>query len=253
MVAKSIHLFFYRPPSTFVNQKVVTFFFCILQVDSIWKPKGFGAEDFCIAPFVRIWWPKGFGGVNFWAAPDCWWTKDGPDCQQECPVPPHTSLSPKSPECLVCTTSPWCTPLQMFSWWTPFRSARNAVVAWCRRQWGHSHSNVEPRWAGDEWLRRRVRGATCQFLIFLFSQPASFLYSQPANFVFLQPKKFLFSLIFLDRIFATFFCEGPIANLPIALLHSAQGPWTGSGTWIYPKQFSNLAPPFVKNWNCKVS
>ena len=116
------------------------------------------------------------------------------------PVPPHTSLSPKSPQCLVCTTSPWCTPLQMYSWCTPFparASARNAVVAWCSKQWGHSHSNVEPRWAGDEWLRRRVRGATCQFLIFLFSQPA--------NFVFLQPKKFLFSLIFLDRIFATFF------------------------------------------------
>ena len=50
---------------------------------------------------------------------------------------------------------------------------------WCTRsgctgeahvsQWvDHSHSNVEPCWAGDESARRRVRGATCQFLLRLF-------------------------------------------------------------------------------------
>ena len=37
-------------------------------------------------------------------------------------------------------------------------------------QWvDHSHSNVEPCWAGDESARRRVRGATCQFLLTLFN------------------------------------------------------------------------------------
>ena len=37
-------------------------------------------------------------------------------------------------------------------------------------QWvDHSHSNVEPCWAGDESARRRVRGATCQFLLRLFN------------------------------------------------------------------------------------
>ena len=51
---------------------------------------------------------------------------------------------------------------------------------WCTRsgctgeahvsQWvDHSHSNVEPCWAGDESARRRVRGATCQFLLRLFN------------------------------------------------------------------------------------
>ena len=44
--------------------------------------------------------------------------------------------------------------------------AREAHV----RQWvDHSHSNVEPCWAGDESARRRVRGATCQFLLRLFN------------------------------------------------------------------------------------
>ena len=44
--------------------------------------------------------------------------------------------------------------------------AREAHVS----QWvDHSHSNVEPCWAGDESARRRVRGATCQFLLRLFN------------------------------------------------------------------------------------
>ena len=51
-------------------------------------------------------------------------------------------------------------------WCTRSGCAREAHV----REWvDHSHSNVEPCWAGDESARRRVRGATCQFLLRLFN------------------------------------------------------------------------------------
>ena len=80
---------------------------------------------------------------------------------------PNTSLSLKSLECAVCMHNHHtlvCTPIVHLVHTFPGRaSERYAVEQWCRRQCGHSHSNVEPCWAGDEWLRRRVRGETCQF------------------------------------------------------------------------------------------
>ena len=54
-------------------------------------------------------------------------------------------------------------------------TSTNCTRSGCTReahvsQWvDHSHSNVEPCWAGDESARRRVRGATCQFLLRLFN------------------------------------------------------------------------------------
>ena len=230
MVAKSIHLFFYRPPSTFVGQKVVTFFFCISQVDSIWKPKGFCVETFCIAPFVRIWWPKGFGGVNFWAAPDCWWTKDGPDCQQECPLCPHTLHSLPNPlnalyaqpalgvhhsKCTVGAHLFLREQVRAMQWW-PGAASSGAILIQMWNLAGPVTNGCDDVWG---------------------AQPANFLFSYFHNLPisdFYNLRNSYFHSYFWTESLQPFFCEWP--NLPISLLHSAQGPWTGSGTWMYPNR-----------------
>ena len=96
------------------------------------------------------------GGKRFWRSkflgrPQLLAEKRRPDCQQSALCSPPLTLS------------------RMYAhnrWSAHTFPGRASAAQWCS-QCGHSHSNVEPRWAGDEWLRRRVRTQPANFLFLL--------------------------------------------------------------------------------------
>ena len=100
------------------------------------------------------------GGKRFWRSkflgrPQLLAEKRRPDCQQSALCSPPLTLSL---ECMHTTGEVRTHFLE--------EQVRASAAEWCS-QCGHSHSNVEPRWAGDEWLRRRVTTQPANFLFLL--------------------------------------------------------------------------------------
>ena len=96
---------------------------------------------------------------------------------------PHSLSNPLNTLCMHTNTFSVCTQILSLCMHTNtlvYGTAPNlhpwkSKCAQCRRVRRHSHSNVEPCWVGDEWLRRRVRDPTCQFLFHLRSGFVGFL------------------------------------------------------------------------------